>query len=465
MSIPKAVKEILEAQEIKYETIKVEEVFGMERLAEKLGDDSQYLLRVVGFKKANKVVMCVLPYDRVVEVKAVWQWCFSECEVLKDAELSDYFKLCDKGNFPPVPDVFDVQILIDTYVYDLEWVIFQSGSDKSIIKMNKVNANLLFQDCASHTFSSTPVIEGEILNSNQSDDMADDQKENFTATRIKQRINETFDLPAMPEIAQDIMKLRVDPGADAARLAKVVCQDPSLAAQVISWASSPYYGYQGKVTSVEVAIARVLGFDLVMNLALGISIGKSLKVPLDGALGVREFWKRAIYAASLTEKLCAAMPVNKRPERGLIYLSGLLHNFGHLLLGHIFPPQFKLVNAMVEANPYTTIEDLEDFILGVTHEELGAWLMTNWHMPEELITAVGNHHREENNNQHAVYSNLVLVANQLLKRLNIGDAIGTDVSESMMELLSLDKEKLEKALQEIEADSEALNIMAKQLVA
>jgi HD-like signal output (HDOD) protein len=119
-----------------------------------------------------------------------------------------------------------------------------------------------------------------------------DEKEvelSFTPTRLKQRIDETFDLPAMPDIAQDIMKLRVDPSADAAKLAQIVSRDPSLAAQVISWASSPYYGYQGKIDSIETAIARVLGFELVMNLALGISIGKSLKVPKEGPLGIRKF--------------------------------------------------------------------------------------------------------------------------------------------------------------------------------
>lgn len=50
--------------------------------------------------------------------------------------------------------------------------------------------------------------------------------------------------------------------------------DPALAAQVVSWAASPYYASPGKIRSVEDAIVRVLGFDLVINLALGLALGK-----------------------------------------------------------------------------------------------------------------------------------------------------------------------------------------------
>ena len=42
-------------------------------------------------------------------------------------------------------------------------------------------------------------------------------------------------------MADEILRLRADPSAVAKDLASVVEKDPSLAAQVISWAQSPYY--------------------------------------------------------------------------------------------------------------------------------------------------------------------------------------------------------------------------------
>ncbi len=47
------------------------------------------------------------------------------------------------------------------------------------------------------------------------------------------------------------------------------------------WAASPYYAAPGKIPPREDAIVRVLGFDLVINLALGLALGKTLSLPSD----------------------------------------------------------------------------------------------------------------------------------------------------------------------------------------
>src|SRR5690606_8304437 len=112
-------------------------------------------------------------------------------------------------------------------------------------------------------------------------------------------------------------KLRVDPTAEAKDLARLVAKDPSLSAQLISWACSPYYGYPGKITSIDDAIIKVLGYDLVMNIALGIAIGQVMRVPNEGPIGLYNYWKHAIYTATLVERLVGLVPRENRPFRGL----------------------------------------------------------------------------------------------------------------------------------------------------
>ncbi len=461
MSIPKRVVEKLESLSIQYQIV---DAFPFSDIYQPEGprkEQCKKLIRSVGFKQDEQTYLVVLPYYHMLDYRLLTELLGFEPKVVEEEALDKSFNACDSGVYPPL-DCFDVTLIVDPSVLDMAEIYIASGDQNKLLKLDKIAGNLLFQDCESLKFAVSP--ERFFAGRNT----AKDGKEidlSFTPIRLKQRVDETFDLPAMPDIAQDIMKLRVDPSADATKLGQIVARDPSLAAQVISWASSPYYGYKGKIDSIEMAIARVLGFELVMNLALGISIGKSLKVPKEGPLGIKEFWKQSIYTASLSEKLCRAMPVKQRPERGLIYLSGLLHNFGHLLLGHIFPPQFKLINQSILTNRHISVEDIEFYILGVTHEEIGAWLMQNWHMPDELIVAVHRHHQEEFWSKHSVYSNIVLVANRLLKQLNIGDSVMTQIPDSTLELLALDAEDVETALEDIKTESESLDIMAKQLVA
>ena len=463
MTIPSAILEQLDEQSIGFDSIEIPDPLNNLLAGQFLKDDADKFLRVVALRDQSRSFLAVLPYNSLLDIKALGNELNAEVQVLDAVELSGFYN--SKVIQPSTPaflSVVKAPIIVDKSVFDMSQIILESGDPKTLLKIDGDASKAIFQNCEVYDFAAGP---DRLYAGRDSQTESAELDVSFTPIRLRQRVDDTFDLPAMPEIAQDIMKLRVDPSADATKLAQIVSRDPSLAAQVISWASSPYYGYQGKVDSVETAVARVLGFELVMNLALGISIGKSLKVPMDGPLGVREFWKQAIYCANLSEKLCRAMPVKQRPERGLIYLSGLLHNFGHLLLGHIFPPQFNLINTTILANPQIAVEDIEFYVLGVTHEEIGAWLMQNWHMPDELIVAVHRHHQEEFWSKHAVYSNLVLVSNRLLKRLNIGDSLLTSIPQTTLELLSLDVDDVENALKDIELEAETLDIMAKQLVA
>ncbi len=91
--------------------------------------------------------------------------------------------------------------------------------------------------------------------------------------------------------------------------------------------------------------------DLVQDIAFGLALGKALNNPKDGPLGLNAFWKHAVYCAALTQTLCNSVEYSRRPPVGLGYMAGLLHNFGILLLGHLFPDQFERLNKAVQQNP------------------------------------------------------------------------------------------------------------------
>ncbi len=239
---------------------------------------------------------------------------------------------------------------------------------------------------------------------------------------IEQRIQKVYELPPMPELGRRILELQSDPAADARKLAAIVQLDPSLAAQVIRYASSSYYGYTGRVTSIQEAIARVLGYDLVLYLALGLAAGRSFRIPDQGPLGLTRFWEHAVCSAVLVQKLAALLPESIRPPAGLGYLCGLLHDFGVLLLGHLFPPEFQLLNKMAQLNPGSSVAELEGRLLGMGqardmlalgHARIGAWLMQAWKMPDALEITLLEHHHAEYRGDHDILVHLVQLADTL----------------------------------------------------
>ena len=284
----------------------------------------------------------------------------------------------------------------------------------------------------------------------------------FTARRIQQRLEETIEIPPLPETAQRIIKLRVDPDATVDDITGVVETDPALAAQVVSWAASPYYAAPGKIRSVEDAIVRVLGFDLVINLALGLALGKTLSLPKDHPQQATPYWQQAIYTAAVIDGLTRAMPRAQRPEAGLSYLGGLLHNFGYLVLAHVFPPHFSLICRHLEVNPHLSHSHIEQHLLGISREQIGAWLMRFWDMPEELATALRFQHDPDYDGDHAPYPNLVCLAVSLLRSRGIGADPQVEISSALLERLGLTRAKADEALDKVLEAEAALRELAAQ---
>src|SRR5690606_39633825 len=114
-----------------------------------------------------------------------------------------------------------------------------------------------------------------------------------------------------------IIELRIDPNADTTSLAQVIELDPGMSAQVMSWARSPYYGTRTEIKSIEEAVIRVLGFDLAINLALGLSLGRNLSVPKEGPHGYAPYWQQSVVTASPCAELVRQLPTRLRPNQSL----------------------------------------------------------------------------------------------------------------------------------------------------
>lgn len=287
--------------------------------------------------------------------------------------------------------------------------------------------------------------------------------EQFTTLRIRQRLDQTIEIPPMPDTAGKIIRLRVDANAGINDLAAVVSTDPSLAAQVVSWASSPFYGAAGGISSVQDAVVRVLGFDLVINLSLGLALGKSLRMPQDGPRGITPYWEKSVYAAALMQLLVKKMKGENRPSMGLAYLAGLLHNFGYLVLNHIFPPHFSLISRYIEANPHLAHHLIDQQVLGVSREQINAWLMNVWQMPEEVMIALRWQQFQDYDGRHHQYAKLLFVTNQLLNAAGLGSEPMQAIEEQTLSALSLSRPQIDEAVAYIESHRQELTSMARSL--
>lgn len=270
-----------------------------------------------------------------------------------------------------------------------------------------------------------------------------------TLLSANNQIQQVTELPPIPALAQAVLQLKDDPSADARRLSQVINLDPGLAAQMMRYAGSALFGYRGKIESIHDAISRVLGYDKAMHIAVGMAAGQSLTHSADGPLGIRAFWRHALFMAALMQSLGNHVKVTPRPSPGLLYLAGLLHNIGFLLLGHLLKPEFNALNQAVANSRDEDILDIEMRVLGVVHTDLGARLLRKWKMPPEVLATAFSHHNEHYRGEYHVYANLAFIANCLLKRVDIGDAFSTELSVSSLQNLGLEQTVTERSLERL----------------
>lgn len=405
-------------------------------------------------------VLSLIPKDHLLDLKRVGSLLGRDLQPVRDSELQRILSKHQLNELPGLPILFNSPCVCEQSLLDHAYVSLDSGLHGWCLQLSQADAKVLMAKASLARFA----IPLSSLNNPAASPEQDTQDlseavQNFTALRMKQRLEETIEIPPLPETAQKIMKLRVNPDAGIDDLADVVETDPSLAAQVVSWAASPYYAAPGKIRSVEDAIGRVLGFDLVINLAVGLALGKTFKLPKDAPDRSTSYWEQAIYTAAVIEGLAKAMPRNQRPELGLNYLAGLLHNFGYLVLAYIFPPYFKLICRHVEANPHVAPHLIEQHLIGVTRDQIGSWLMRYWDMPDEVSTALRQQHNPHYKGDEHVYANLVYLTLALLSRHQIGSGPTMPIPDALLARLGLTEDKAEEVVGKVLEARDALRVL------
>ena len=268
----------------------------------------------------------------------------------------------------------------------------------------------------------------------------------FTEKRIQSRLDETLSIPPLPDAARRIIALKSDPNYDLSDLVQIIETDPSLAARILGWANSGFYNANPPARTIDDAVMRVLGFDLVMNMALGLSLGATLNLPSNEVRGVSGFWLTSIFSAAAMEALARATVTEQRPDPGTAYLSGLLASFGTLVLGHVFPPQYAEICQQQEANRHLPNSFVDQRVLGLPRHVLASALLESWGIPDEICDTVRFQHHAvagaDYQGTSRTYVDLLRVVQHLMAADGIGDYPPGPVPEQATERLGVSESTL-----------------------
>lgn len=458
MPLPASIQQMLDTQKVSYNIARMD---ARANLTLVHSQQQACIVQSILLQDAQGRVQVLLPAGWLVDLEQLQRQTGRHFEGVSMEELRPLMEQQQVNCIPAVPRWQGMPTLVDESLLNKKTLWLESGDDGNLLELSVTD----FESIITTSDRARCAVEAPVLSGDTREDESRifDSVKRFTQKRIRQRLDETLELPPLPETAQRIIKLRADPNADINDLANIVEIDPSLAAQVVSWAASPYYSAPGKIKSVHDAIVRVLGFDMVLNLALGLALGKTMTMQTLSPLHISKYWRGAVYTAAAVEGLVTSIAREYRPAFGMAYLSGLLNNFGYLVLAEVFPPYFNSIERMRKANPQIADALVEQHVLGVTGNQVASWLMDNWNMPPEVVVALRQQHNAQFDGEYAIYARLVNLAQAMLANAGFGFSLPRTVPQRVFEELHLDPETARITIENILESGDDLDAIAERM--
>ncbi|MBX3438394.1 MAG: HDOD domain-containing protein [Planctomycetaceae bacterium] len=239
-----------------------------------------------------------------------------------------------------------------------------------------------------------------------------------TTAIVSAAIQRTNNLATLPEITHRIVMLTGDPQASVGSLQAIIKHDPVLSARILRVVNSPFYGVPGEVGTIDRAIV-MLGLNAVKNIAIAASLDKVIRAGhIAPGFDARDLWTHSVTVASAAFLLAeTAQPA----WAGEAFLAGLIHDLGIMIEMEAYPQEFTEVIERLASETDSTFRQLEDEILGATHEQFGAALCEKWRFPTRLQDVAAFHHRPwELPVERRPFTALVHIADVLAAQLGAG---------------------------------------------
>lgn len=213
-----------------------------------------------------------------------------------------------------------------------------------------------------------------------------DLRERMKDESVRQAVGRMTNLPAQPGLYSRLVSVLTDERASPSDVADVLAQDAALCTQILHIVNSAYYGLDRSIVAVEEAVVY-LGLETVRQLALVAEIFRYAgAIPALGSISRVAVHRHVVLTASIASSF-----FESGRQRDTAFVTGLLHDVGKLLMAVELPDRLREI-ATVARNEGGPMDAIERRLHGVTHAEIGAYLLGLWHIPFEIVEAVAFHH-------------------------------------------------------------------------
>lgn len=240
------------------------------------------------------------------------------------------------------------------------------------------------------------------------------------------------DLPSVPRTYMELRKALADPETSISNVVRIVEKDVAISAKILQLVNSAFFGLTRDVSDIKMAVSY-LGINILQNLVVSVEAFRMFqpKKPIPG------FSLEEVHTHSqLTARIASQLSAGKKIPSAVV-VAALLHDVGKLVIAERAPDHFAraVAGAREEKKPLFAIEEE---LIGISHAEVGAYLLSLWGLPYPVVEAVAHHHHPERVQQHKLDMITVVYLSNVLAHETAGDASQAAANQSLDEKLLQD---------------------------
>ncbi len=246
---------------------------------------------------------------------------------------------------------------------------------------------------------------------------------------LQQVVGTIDSLPPLPRLYTQLTQALQDTNTDVEDVAAIISQDTAMTAKILQLVNSAFFGTVTTISTVEQAVVR-LGFNMLKNLVLCTEVFHEG----DQSPTAEGFYMEALQNHMLHTAFTAKKMIADRKTAEGAFMAGMLHDVGKLVLARKLPEQFTASIALAKNN-HIAIHQAETELLGLSHAEIGGYLLGIWGLPHPIVEAVSNHHQPDRVPRRSAFGILeaVYTANCLVEAspVNMDYLQGMDVEDQL----------------------------------
>ncbi len=284
-----------------------------------------------------------------------------------------------------------------------------------------------------------------------------------SSTSIRLEIQKIKELPPLPVIAQQLLAAINDDDTSIDDIARIIQSDPILSSRILGLANSAFFGFTRKLYNLTEAIVNVLGLDLVRALGITMVMGGVFDVHKCRHFDIVRHWSHAFMTAEMSLRLLRLTNANQDIQGNQLFLYGLLHNFGVLILVDKFPELMSDIFAVAKKYPEKRLICTERALLDMDHHQAGSWLARKWQLPADVGKVIEHHNCPDYREEYWREAMIVGFSSRSTRNWVLGTDILVSDEPELIDTLNIDREKLERVAKQCQEKLDGVKTTAQQM--